>query len=654
MTIHTKSAGDWQRAAVVVAAGVLASAGLPSSASAQYRSNNDGRALDANQRVGSDGRNDGPAGAGGYNRNGPMVTGNQIITGNVTAGREFRGPVPYGDPSNFRGVTSGSFGNDRFVRDSAGVPRAYGPTGVDLSRPSAFYGAGRAVPPPTGYVPTAGATGGYIPTDSALGQPNLGLARAYSPTLDPALRSSELIMPARDASNQESMLSASPLYGVRVWRAGESPNDFLAGQRDGRRGDRSDRFGTDPNSISRMRDEMNRAGPGNADEPVGVQGLNDGSAPGAQGTDAGGNRNGQGSGANGFQRPLNTSVGGADAASGGDVAPGALQSTLGANPLRGSIATGQSLRQNLLAPDRQTPQLARLRQAYERQQRGAGTASDVEAARQFNRELQASRARPAQGAPGQPEGRDGLGQRPLGGPVGGGGGGVGGIPSSPRREAIPPAGEQTPATPDAPRPDPAAPQTPAGAAQPAPAPSVPSAPERIESIAEGVQAAGLRDVLQSAEELMRGQQFEEALKKYDIAARVAPNNALIAMGRANAELGVSYYRRAESSMRDAVGRAPELVVAQFDLRSLIGPERLQVLVGDLKELAGNDPKAVRPPLLLAYIAYNTGNEAQAGDYLTQAEQRAGADDPLLKAWRRNWKLPTADAPPAANGADQNK
>jgi tetratricopeptide (TPR) repeat protein len=194
-----------------------------------------------------------------------------------------------------------------------------------------------------------------------------------------------------------------------------------------------------------------------------------------------------------------------------------------------------------------------------------------------------------------------------------------------------------PATGDAP---PTAPD--AGTPQP---PAVPDAPpEKIESIAEGVEAKGLRDVLKSAEDLMREQKFAAALEKYEVARQVAPNNSLITMGRANAELAASYYRRAEASLREAVGRAPELVVAQFDLRALVGPERLQVLVSDLKEIAENDKQVARPAILLAYIAYNTGNEAQAGEYLTAAEQRAGGDDALLSAWRKNWTLPKAETP----------
>src|SRR6476659_4159901 len=92
----------WRRAALMVAAG-LVSAALAAPASAQYRQDN-GRALDANTRAGSGGQND-----DGRTGRGSLVTGNPIVTGNVTAGRQFRGPVGYSDPSEFRGPTAGQF-----------------------------------------------------------------------------------------------------------------------------------------------------------------------------------------------------------------------------------------------------------------------------------------------------------------------------------------------------------------------------------------------------------------------------------------------------------------------------------------------------------------------------------------------------------------
>jgi len=103
----------WLRAAAVAAALVIGAG----KAGAQYKSGNDGRALDANNRVGSAGSN----GERSDNRIGP--TGNQIVTGNVTGGREFRGPVGYTDSREFRGITARDQ-SDRFIRNSAGARRS--------------------------------------------------------------------------------------------------------------------------------------------------------------------------------------------------------------------------------------------------------------------------------------------------------------------------------------------------------------------------------------------------------------------------------------------------------------------------------------------------------------------------------------------------
>src|SRR5438046_1306287 len=69
---------------------------LAASAFGQARVNN-GNALDANNRIGSGGFNQG---AGGDRYRGPYAgyTANDVINANVTAGKAFRGPVPYRDP----------------------------------------------------------------------------------------------------------------------------------------------------------------------------------------------------------------------------------------------------------------------------------------------------------------------------------------------------------------------------------------------------------------------------------------------------------------------------------------------------------------------------------------------------------------------------
>src|SRR3954468_6638230 len=79
--------------------------------SAQQRINVNGRALDANNRVGSGGQN--PDDSGFRATQNQMK--NDIITGNVTAGKQFRGPIDYTDPRAFRGPTAG-INMDNFLR----------------------------------------------------------------------------------------------------------------------------------------------------------------------------------------------------------------------------------------------------------------------------------------------------------------------------------------------------------------------------------------------------------------------------------------------------------------------------------------------------------------------------------------------------------
>lgn len=163
-------------------------------------------------------------------------------------------------------------------------------------------------------------------------------------------------------------------------------------------------------------------------------------------------------------------------------------------------------------------------------------------------------------------------------------------------------------------------------------------PMKIASLADGIKAKGLHDLLVEAESRVKEGKFSVALDAYDSAEQIAPNNPLILLGRAHAELGASYYGKAESDLRLAVQAEPALLLAQYDLRTLFGDQRLQFLVKDLREIAQSEQKQVRPLLLLAYISYNTDNVARAAVYLDQAAQRGG-DDAVLNLMRATWTLP---------------
>jgi tetratricopeptide (TPR) repeat protein len=182
------------------------------------------------------------------------------------------------------------------------------------------------------------------------------------------------------------------------------------------------------------------------------------------------------------------------------------------------------------------------------------------------------------------------------------------------------------------------------------------APVKVPSLATGVKAKGLGDVLKNAENLMKDGKFTSALDQYDTAEQVAPNNPLTRLGRANAELGAAYYARAEAHLRDVFQKNPELLSGQYDLTNMLGEQRMQVLVKDLKEIANREQKEARPVFLLAYIAYNTGHEQNAEAYLDLADKRSGGKDPFFQLLRDNWALPAATegAPTTAPAPDLNK
>jgi tetratricopeptide (TPR) repeat protein len=176
------------------------------------------------------------------------------------------------------------------------------------------------------------------------------------------------------------------------------------------------------------------------------------------------------------------------------------------------------------------------------------------------------------------------------------------------------------------------------------------APPRITSLADGVRNADLRALLTSAEDLMKQGKFASAVEKYDSAIQLTNNvNPLFTLGRANAELGAELYGRAEGDLRRAVAADPAVLMGQYDLPKMMDPKRIDAVRDDLQSLA-KDSKSVRPALLLAYLEYNTGNEATAEKYLADAEKLVGHSDPLVELMRTHWAFMSPQMKPG----DANK
>ncbi len=649
MIKNTNGRTKWILLAAIAA---VPMAGLTAPASAQYRNEQRGDALDASRRVGTDRRHDVDPSYRHDVRREPIrqPTGNEIVTGNVTGNRQFRGDPGYRSAREFRGGTASDVSDD-FIRSSSGTAGAANRANYNVGVP--FYPAGRTVQPPPGFVSVNSLGGGYVPQTSVDNRINRG---AMTPRGDTTV----LNGPINATDLTSSTITASPLLGIQQMQYGTQPGLYgqpMVGQRPGV---------LDESTIDRMRNELRPGTPSESGTGNTPDGLNGGSQlPGAGGVngdefDAQGRPIGQG--------PVGLELGSADNAgqSRGEQQQqqlgGAINRRAGSGAVDSSNVTGQSTRQRLLpAPDEQTPAYAELRRKLQEfaNNRNMTDEEAFRAARRARQEADAAQkaAKPAEGTvpiapaqdPAQPadpnaapqsnaerlglqdfsnrneqllrgDAKNAQGQQPA----------PGGTAAQSSRGGVTQTAPQSPQASGGPRP----------------------APVKIDSLAKGVPGKGLADLLTSAESLMKEGRFSSALEKYDQAEQVAPNNPLIKLGRANAELGASYFARADQHLREAFTADEPLLMGQYDLRAFFGEDRLKVIANDLKEIANKEQDQVRPVFLLAYIAYNSGNERIAVGYLDLAEKRAGGKDPLIKKLRQHWTLPAVEgeAPASAQPA----
>jgi len=586
---------------------------------AQYAANNGGgHALDANNGVGS----------GGYNgsvNNGSQVTGNDIVYGNVTGGRGLTGSLREIDPLAFRGTLPGQ-GVDDFVAGSNGAPTPYSPA-FSLSQPRAFYGESRGVAPPIGTV-LLGSSGAAIGT-------SLTPANPYSPSATSSQNelagiragstniigvpggstNSLLSLPgAEDSSyaNMQSVLAGSPLTGLKYTTGADAAaiNDSLNNPTPGGLAPSS----IDANTLNTFRAQLQNSTSNSSELNANLNDQNPNGTTGTNGNATGTNNNLNGNGSKinpygGGNPLLNTSP--SDQINGKVQGTSPLEMPVN-SPLGSSAALDDSVGQTPLGTYRPSPNGIQLvtPSAYSAQY----GAIQQQLAR-YNAQAPAAAGRNAATANKTSPG----------------------TPSAP--------GGQLPGAPGA------TPGATPGAAPNAPGALVPGGaagqPVKVGSIAGTVtspKAKGLHDLLVKAEDALKRDQFKSAIDQFNMALFVAPNNQMIALGRANANLAAGYYAAAEQQIRHAVASDAAVLMAQLDLGSMVSTHRLDFVKNDLKELADKNPKETRPWLLLAYIAYNTGDAQTAANDLAEATKRSGALDPTINLMQRYWQLPTSDTP----------
>ncbi|HSI35545.1 MAG TPA: hypothetical protein VK986_18330 [Tepidisphaeraceae bacterium] len=577
-------------------AGAVAMA-LPAIASAQGQIDTS-RSNDASNRVGSGGRN------GQLNQNyytqqqvntGNWVgqTGNAYVTGNVTAGRSFQGNVPYTDPYAFRGQTAGST-SDNFIKNSAGIPSAY-TRELPPNQPTLYYGQSSTVQAPPGFVSTQNR--GYVPPPPA-GQPRgvedqrLGVVDLNQP-ISPNVNGGQFMTRGTltPGGTQLGVITGSALYGVREWNPQDPADRMFLENLLSRNGNAFNRAQIDPREVQRMREELDKTL--NGERPLGP----DGKPVRAQDS-----LNAQPLGQS-FDSPADPSL---------------VNKPMGQGivnrPMSGGLGTDQGMRQFVLGNARKTnaqysEMSKRLDQYYTDRKK-----TDTDFAREFNDQLRTKQAAEAKA-------------------------------KALAAKAKPGVNDVNPVVPPPVKPD-VTPEDPIKKKKPQPV--------KVANLSGGVKAEGLQSVMKKAEGLMKEGKFASALDQYEAAETVAPNNPMIWLGRANAELGAGFFQRADAHIRQAFMTDKALLLGQYDLTGMLGEERLGKVVADLKDIANKDTKPM-PAFLLAYVAYNTGHERQALGYLDLAEKRADGKDLFFKMVREHWALPEeGGAKDAPKTPEQNK
>ncbi len=572
-------------------AGVLGSAGV---ASAQYQIDTS-RATDANRRVGSAGFNDSVITReyGAAN----LVT-NNLVNGNITAGRGFRGSLGYADTRAFRGQLPSS-SIDRFVQGSSGITTGGLPSfNSNVVRP--YYGVGRGV-----NLPTAGSGDGAFTRDIGGG----GFVPATSRTFDPAdgridyggldsalvqrsaFDTTRVANPLPASSQRYQMLSTSVRYRDAA-RLDPGGSVFLSEYTRIVRG--SSLTPAEAKAVAELRERVSGTPAVATDAPP---------------VEAG------------------TSVGLTVRRAGEAARPA------GVKP--GDNTQLDALRERFKLVGDSTPTLPGAENAEQIRQLNAERIAERDAAARAEREAARSGNRatpPVRVAPVSPTSPAAPATSPesapptpvIPDPA---------APSDPSVPVVAPTTDVT-STPDAK--DAATTQDGSTMTIDTPARTVVPGVE-IKSFAAGISEPAVASVMQRAEKLLAEGRYASAIIEIDNAELLAPRDPMLKLARSIAQLGGGYYRQAEISMREALDLDQALLVARYDLVVLIGEKRLETIRTDLARIAGESPADPGPLLMLAFVAHQTEPGTRGVELLRRAQGLSPAD-PLLPAILRVWEV----------------
>ena len=157
---------------------------------------------------------------------------------------------------------------------------------------------------------------------------------------------------------------------------------------------------------------------------------------------------------------------------------------------------------------------------------------------------------------------------------------------------------------------------------------------RLESLA-GASSGQTTQQMKEAEALLAKGSYMQAEAAYRRVLQVSPQHVMARIGLANAELGAGLFRSAALTLRGVLTQHPRLVTLQYDAKLLPDAERAKYLQGELQRMVNERDDAADAGLLMAYLGYQLDSRPMVRYGLAVSETYTPRD-PLLPVLRAVW------------------
>jgi hypothetical protein len=143
----------------------------------------------------------------------------------------------------------------------------------------------------------------------------------------------------------------------------------------------------------------------------------------------------------------------------------------------------------------------------------------------------------------------------------------------------------------------------------------------------GATVSGYDLLMNQAEKKLADGNYLDAAVQFQNALALKPDDPLALIGRAHAWLGAGVYAGADTDLKFAFTRNPELIGLRYQENSFVPAKRQEYLLDDLQKATEKKGMANMASFLYCYVCYETGRTD-----LLQAELKKWAAQPGHDEW----------------------